>query len=90
MSQIALPLTQEEIHQFVERAKQIYRDSLAAKLEPANLGKIVAIEPETGAYFLGENEVEAAEQARSAGHQGPFFFLRVGSTYTHRWVTPRR
>ncbi|MCI0490004.1 MAG: hypothetical protein L0229_25715 [Blastocatellia bacterium] len=82
--------TREEIERFVERAKEIYRDSLAAKLEPAYTGKIVAIEPETGAYFVGEDEVRASEQARAAGQEGPFYFLRVGSLYTHRLITPRR
>lgn len=80
----------EEIEHFIERAKEVYRDRLAAELEPAHTGEIVAIEPETEAYFLGESEVEAAERARAAGHKGPFYFLRVGSLYTHRWMTPRR
>jgi len=90
MSQITLPSTQEEIERFVERAEEIYRNQLAAKLEPAHKGKMVAIEPDTGAYFLGEDEVEAAEQGRAAGQEGPFYFLRVGSPYARRWMTPRR
>jgi len=90
MSRITQSSKQEQIEQFVERAKEVYRAQLAAKLEPAYIGKIVAIEPETGGYGLGENEVEAARQARATGHHGPFFFLRVGSAYTHRWMTPRR
>jgi hypothetical protein len=90
MSQIVLPSKQEEVELFVERAKKIYRDVLATKLESACIGKIVAIDPETGDYFLGEREVEAAEQARAAGNMSPLFFLRVGSTHTYRWPTPRR
>jgi hypothetical protein len=90
MSQITLPSTQEEIERFVKRAEEIYRDQLAAKLEPAHLGEMVAIEPETGAYSLGADEIEAADQARAAGHEGPFYFLRVGSPYARRWMTPRR
>ena len=82
--------TREEIEQFIKRAKEIYRDRLAAKLEPVHTGKIVAIDPDTGDYFLGEDEIQAAEQARAAGHEGPFYFLRVGSSYTYRWMTPRR
>jgi hypothetical protein len=78
-----------QIQRFIERAKQAYDDKLAAKLEPEHNGEIVAIEPESGDYFLGKDEIEAADNARSAGHNGPFYFLRVGSRYTHRWMTLR-
>lgn len=81
--------TPGEIKRFIERAKQTYNEKLAAKLEPEHNGKIVAIEPESGDYFLGEDEIEAADNARAAGHVGPFYFLRVGSRYTHRLMTPR-
>lgn len=90
MTQVSPQSPPEEIERFIERAKEIYRNRLAAELEPTHTGKIVAIEPETESYFLGETEIEAAEQARAAGHEGPFYFLRVGALYTHRWMTPRR
>src|SRR5438034_8866973 len=38
-------------------AKQTYTDELAAKLEPEHSGEFVAIELETGDYFVGEDEV---------------------------------
>jgi len=41
----------QEIERFVERAKQTYDDELAAKLEPEHTGEIVAIEPDSGAYY---------------------------------------
>jgi len=78
-----------EIERFVERAKQTYNEKLAAQLEPEHNGEIVAIDPESGDYFLGKDEVKAADNARAAGHEGPFYFLRVGSDYTHRWMTLR-
>ena len=59
---------------------------LVAPLHP---GKIVAIEHKSGDYFLGEDEVEAAEKARAAGCDAPLYFLRVGSRYAHRLMTPR-
>jgi len=82
--------SQAEIERFVARAKQTYAETLAAELEPQHKGEIVAIEPDSGAYFVGADEVEAAEKAHAAGCDGPFFFLRVGSRYTHRLMTPRR
>ncbi len=80
----------QDIERFIESAKQTYDERLAAKLEPEHAGEIVAIEPNSGAYFLGEDEIEAADSARAAGHNGPFYFLRVGSRYAHRLMTPRR
>ena len=40
--------------------------------------------------FVGNDEVEAADKAHAAGCEGPFYFLRIGSRYTHRLMTPRR
>jgi len=73
--------------ELIDRAKQTYREQLAGKLEPEHTGDIVAIELGTGDYFVGKDEVEAADQARAAGHQGMLYFLRVGSPYAHRIVT---
>lgn len=90
MSQVTQQSTPDEIRRFVEQAKRTYREQLASKLEPAYTGKMVAIEPETGNYFLGDDEVQATKQARAAGYDGPLYFLRVGSAYAHRLMTPRR
>lgn len=72
----------------IDRAKQKYKDQLAVRLEPEHTGEIVAIELETGDYFVGEDEIEASDKARLAGHEGLLYFLRVGSSYTHRLMTP--
>ncbi len=82
--------SQEDIQRFVARAKQTYAEEIAKQVEPEHNGEIIAIEPNSGAYFLGNDEVEAANKARAAGCTGPFFFLRVGSKYTHRLRSPRR
>jgi hypothetical protein len=78
------------IAELIDRAKQDYRDRLAIKLEPEHTGDMVAIELETGDYFVGEDEVKAAEKARLTGHAGLLFFLRVGSPYAHRLMSPRQ
>lgn len=89
MSTVTSQASENEIKAFINRAKKAYNEGLAAKLEPAHTGEIVAIEPESGDYFLGEDEVEAAEKARAAGCEAPLYFLRVGSRYAHRLMTPR-
>ena len=76
--------------ELIERAKQTYKEELAGELEPEHKGEIVAIELTTGDHFVGEDEVAAANKARAAGHQGMLYFLRVGSPYSHRLMTPRQ
>lgn len=79
-----------EILGLIDRAKQTYRDELASTLEPEHRGEIVAIELDTGDYFVGADEIDAADKARAAGHEGSLYFLRVGSPYAHRLMTPRQ
>lgn len=53
MSTSTVQWSQQEIEQFVERAKQIYREKLAAILEPEHTGEIVAIAPESEELLPG-------------------------------------
>jgi len=76
--------------ELIDRAKQTYQEELAGELEPEHMGEIVAIELTTGDHFVGEDEVAASHKARAAGHQGMLYFLRVGSPYAHRLMTPRQ
>lgn len=72
----------------IDRAKQTYHEELAPRLEPEHNGAIVAIELGTNDYFVGNDELDAIEKARAAGHEGTLFFLRVGAPYAHRMRTP--
>ena len=49
-------------------------------------GKIVAIEPDTGEWFLGKDIIEAFKNARLKYPQGIFYFVRVGypSAHSHK------
>jgi hypothetical protein len=49
-------------------------------------GKIVAIEPDTGEWFLGKDIIEAFKSARLKYPQGIFYFVRVGypSAHSHK------
>jgi len=81
---------QKKTLELIDRAKKTYKEELAGELEPEHMGEIVAIELTTGDHFLGEDEVAAADKARAAGHQGMLYFLRVGSPYAHRLMSPRQ
>jgi hypothetical protein len=47
---------------------------------------IVAIEPETGEWFLGKDTIEALKKGRKIYPQGVFYLVRVGypSAHVHR------
>ena len=49
----------------IERAKRIYSEQLQAVLESQHRNRFVAIEPESGEYFLGDTFDEAVKSARA-------------------------
>lgn len=57
-------MMQSEIDDFVRRAEEIYSGRLRALLEPDHLNEFVAIEPESGEYFLRATLSEASRAAR--------------------------
>ena len=61
-----------------EAGKCVYEERLKAVLEPDHIGEFVAIEPESGRYFLGESGLEATIKAREAMPESFFFLARVG------------
>ena len=50
----------------VERAKQIYAERLRVELEANHTNRFVAIEPESGTYFLGDTFDAAVKSARTS------------------------
>ncbi|MFO0847892.1 MAG: hypothetical protein U0871_04920 [Gemmataceae bacterium] len=51
----------------IDRAKQVYAERLQATLEANHQGRFVAIEPESGDYFLADT-LDAAVRAARARH----------------------
>jgi hypothetical protein len=50
----------------IERAKQIYNERLRAPLEANHRDRFVAVEPESGDYFLADTFDGAVDAARAA------------------------
>lgn len=63
-----------------ERADQLYQTKLRADLERTNLNSFVAIEPESGDFFLGRTLSEASAAANTAHPDRRCCVLRVGHT----------
>ena len=49
----------------IDRAKRLYAGQLQTGLEAQHLGRFVAIEPESGEWFLADTLDEVALQART-------------------------
>jgi len=64
------------------KAQAIYHDRLRRKLEISNPDEFVAIEPESGDFFLGKTLSEAIQAARAVHPQRLPFTLRVGHAST--------
>jgi hypothetical protein len=64
------------------RAKQLYEMRLRPALEATNKHDFVAIEPDSGDYFLGQTLSEAIQASRAKYPDRLAFALRVGHVAT--------
>lgn len=71
-------MVSEETQAIVRRAKDIYESSLRSELEARHANEFVAIEPESGEYFLGETMSAAIQAARAAYPDRISFTMRIG------------
>jgi hypothetical protein len=71
----------------ISGGKEIY-NRIRDKLEPEHRGEIVAIEVDSGDYFLGRTVTEATSEARKKHPDKVFYFVRVGfpAVYVHRRI----
>jgi hypothetical protein len=67
----------------VERGQTAYRLTLASVLEPSHDGEFVAVEPDSGQYFLGNTASAALVAAHSAIPNKLFHLTRVGRETAH-------
>jgi len=71
-------MTKPEVEEFVRRAEEIYATRLRSVLEPEHVDEFVAIEPESGDYFLGKTLSEATRAARESYPDRWTHAMRVG------------
>ncbi len=68
----------EETKSVISRAKEIYEARLRKDLEASHMGRFVAIEPDSGDYFIGETFDEAVKLARSKYPSKLSHTMRIG------------
>lgn len=66
-----------DIHQLSEEGKKIYQE-LKDSLETEHKGEYLAIEVESGDYFIGKTIEEAGEKARQKYPDKVFHLIKIG------------
>jgi hypothetical protein len=67
-----------ETKSVIERAKQIYISQLRSLLESQHRDRFVAIEPDSGEYFLGDTFDAAVKSARTKYPDRLSHTIRIG------------
>lgn len=67
-----------ETKSVIDRAKQIYVNQLQSDLEAQHMDRFVAIEPESGEFFLGDTFDEAVKSARTKYPTRISHTIRIG------------
>jgi len=65
------------LHEFAGKAERIYENH-REELEKQYQGKIVAIEVDSGDYFIGQNMDEVSKKAERKHPDKYFHYMRVG------------
>ena len=68
----------------ISSGRAFYEERLKSQLEPEHNGEFIALDPQTGRYFLGSTDGEALLAAHQAMPESHFYVRRIGSEITHR------
>jgi len=75
-------MASEQSTELAARASAIYEQKLRSRLESSHPDDFVAIEPESGDFFLGKTLSDAIQAARTAHPARLPFALRIGHKST--------
>ncbi|HUG93773.1 MAG TPA: hypothetical protein VML55_23290 [Planctomycetaceae bacterium] len=70
--------------EFAQRGDLIYESDVRPQLTPADDGRFVAIDIESGAYEIDEDELTAGDKLRARVPEAQIWIVRVGSPTVHR------
>jgi hypothetical protein len=70
--------TRYSIEEIAARGDEIYDHQIRDSVEPAHVGKVVAIDVDTGAYEMGENELQASRLLRQRLPDAQIWLLADG------------
>jgi hypothetical protein len=70
--------------EFARRGDRIYENDVRPLLKPADKGKFVAIDIESGAYEIDADELKAGDRLRARVPEAQIWIVRVGHHSVHR------
>ena len=66
------------LSEFSQKGEDIYNTRIQSELPPGLKGKIVAIEVESGDYFIEDTPLKAGIQGQKKHPNKQFYFKRIG------------
>ncbi|OUC13995.1 MAG: hypothetical protein B0A82_14520 [Alkalinema sp. CACIAM 70d] len=66
------------------RGKALYEAQVRSQVEPEFIGKVVAIDINSGEFAIGENSLNAADILLERLPEAQIWFVRVGHRAVHR------
>lgn len=64
--------------EIAQKGTEVYR-KISKRIEKNHMGEFIAIEVESGKYFLGQTQVEAMEKAKKNFPTKIFYLIKIGS-----------
>jgi hypothetical protein len=71
--------------EFARRGDAIYEKDVLPHLKPADKGKFVAIDIESGAFEMDGDELAACDKLNARFPDAQTWMVRVGSRFVHRF-----
>ena len=79
-----------EKEEFARRGDDLYDRVVKPEVEPAHIGKMVAIDIETGEWEVDENEIDACRRLEARRPDAQIWIVRVGSRFACHLGAGRR
>ena len=71
--------------EFARRGNEIYETQVRSQAEEGNIGKIVAIDIETGDWEIDASEIAACDRLEASHPDAQIWIVRVGSRHVRRF-----
>jgi hypothetical protein len=74
-----------EKEEFARRGDEVYETQVRPHLTSEDEGKFAAVDIESGAYEIDEDELDACDKLSARVPHAQIWLVRVGSRYVHRF-----
>jgi hypothetical protein len=71
--------------EFARRGDEVYERQVRPLLKPEDEGKFAAIDIDSGAYEIADDELAACDKLNARVPNAQTWLIRVGSRYLHRF-----